>query len=95
MTPENIADNLKDAVDTASDLLVVNRDQKNTVAVLAGMTEEERAPIKNFIQKVNLSAAVSKQSYGLIREKATQRNAGRPARTRKAKTAPGADTPKK
>ena len=74
---------LQDAVKIASDLLVVNRDQKNAAIVLAGMTAEERQPIQNFITKVHAQADASKNVYALIQAQAKVRKAGKPTRSRK------------
>jgi hypothetical protein len=84
---------LQEAVDLASDLLVMARDQKNTGITLLMTPESERAAIVSFIQRGKQQVAASKQIGALALEKAKQRNAGRklpPSKQPKAKTTPAA-----
>lgn len=89
------ADVLQEAVAIASDLLVINRDQKNAAIVIAGMTSEEKAGLRSFVTRVHAQANANKNVYKLIQEQAKARNAGRPARTRKPKAETAGSTAKK
>jgi hypothetical protein len=85
---------LQEAVNLASDLLVLARDQKNTGIAALTAPPEEIAAVQSFIARGRQQQTASKQIYALSLAKAKERNAGRkvpPSRQKKTgKGAPAA-----
>lgn len=84
---------LQDAVDLASDILVMARDQKNTGITVLTAPADEVAALRSFIARGKQQVAASKQIGALALAKAKERNAGRtlpPSKQPKAKATPAA-----
>src|SRR3954471_15737463 len=92
-TPEATTDtnqNLQDAVDLASDILVMARDQKNTGITVLMAPADEVAALRSFVARGKQQVAASKNIASLALAKAKERNAGRklpPSKQPKAKPA--------
>lgn len=88
---ENETLDLQGAVDLASDLLVLARDQKATGTTLLTAPADEVAAIRSFIARGNAQKEAIKNIGAMALEKAKQRNAGRklpPSKQPKAKQTP-------